>query len=372
MGEADGDDAVTALDIQRALFTARQPTAQKASGGTVNHRPTEAQKAAGNYAKQHISFQGLPISIENKKGSMRRGVDEHGKPWECQLPADYGYIKRTEGADGDHVDVYIGSDKYSHIVFIVHQHHLKGAKPFDEHKVMLGYRSEKDALDDYMNAFSDGKGKERIGRVETMSVDGFKKWLKSGKTDEPVAPHAAVNGVLKRGKFASGGALTEPPKPSKKEEIEAISRIAPNKRTKEQTLRFEELHGRYTPPPKEPEPEKPAELLPQPTISAPTVKLAQGGKAERQIGDYTPKQAAAAPHIEGGDIVDRAFNLINDRTAKADGGPVEEPSQIAKLCEAIEAQGKRLDDLTKLLGAPQEIERDENGRVKKIYRKVKD
>lgn len=147
----------------------------------INHSPTESQKAAGNYAKEHISFQGLPISIENKKGSKRSGIGPDGKRWRCTLPADYGYIKRTEGADGDHVDVYIGPHKDSRQVFLINQVDHK-SKRFDEHKAMLGYRSEKEALADYCAAFSDGKGHARVGSVETMSLDGFKDWLKSGDT----------------------------------------------------------------------------------------------------------------------------------------------------------------------------------------------
>ena len=76
----------------------------RANGGSVNHNPTDAQKEAGNYKKEHRSFHGLKITIENKKGSTRRGIDGTGKRWKCKLPADYGYIKRTKRADGGPVD----------------------------------------------------------------------------------------------------------------------------------------------------------------------------------------------------------------------------------------------------------------------------
>lgn len=161
----------------------------------VNHHPTEAQKEAGNYRKEHISFQGLPISIENKKGSVRRGVGADGKPWSCVLPADYGYIKRTEGADGDHVDVYVGPHKDSQQVFLINQVDHKSRR-FDEHKVMLGYHSEREALGDYCRAFSDGKGHARVGSVETMSLDGFKGWLKAGDTKRPADLRHVINRAL--------------------------------------------------------------------------------------------------------------------------------------------------------------------------------
>lgn len=146
-----------------------------------DHAPTEAQKEAGNYRKEHIRLHGLDIAIENKKGSMRSGVDSNGKRWSCVLPADYGYIKRTEGADGDHVDCYIGPDRFSQQVFIINQNDHKTGR-FDEHKVMIGYNSEKAAVEDYCRAFSDGKGKDRVGSIEPVSMHAFKEWLKAGKT----------------------------------------------------------------------------------------------------------------------------------------------------------------------------------------------
>lgn len=166
------------------------------SGGPVNHEPTEAQIEAGNYKKEHVSFQGLDISIENKKGSTRRGVGADGKAWECVLPADYGYIKRTKGADGDHVDVYVGPNKDSKLVFVINQRDHKTNR-FDEHKVMLGYDSERDAAADYAKAFSDGKGHLRLGSLHPMSMDAFKLWLKGGKTTAPADTHQIVSRGLK-------------------------------------------------------------------------------------------------------------------------------------------------------------------------------
>lgn len=161
----------------------------------VDHNPTEAQKIAGNYRKEHTSFQGIPISIENKKGSTRRGVDASGKPWSCILPADYGYIKRTEGADGDQVDAYLGPNKQSPLVVIVNQKDLKTDR-FDEHKCMLGYSSERAAVEDYCRAFSDGKGRARIASVEPMSIHAFKAWLKSEKTIKPASSSDIISRAM--------------------------------------------------------------------------------------------------------------------------------------------------------------------------------
>lgn len=144
-------------------------------------QPTDAQKAAGNYRKEHISFQGLPISIENRKGTIRRGKD-----WQVRVPYDYGYIKRTEGADGDHVDVCIGPDGQSGHVFVVDQKDHRTGK-FDEHKVMLGYRDQGAAEIAYRAGFSDGKGHLRMGKVTAMPMAQFKAWLKRGNTKSPIS-----------------------------------------------------------------------------------------------------------------------------------------------------------------------------------------
>jgi hypothetical protein len=160
------------------------------TGGAVNSSPTEAQKEAGNYKKHHISFQGLPISIENPKGSLRKGPG-----WQVRVPYDYGYIKRTEGADGDHVDVCIGPDAESDHVFIVDQQdHRTG--DFDEHKVMLGYRTREDAIKAYRDGFSDGKGPDRMRAVVRMSMKEFKNWLKTCDTKKPVRSQGHIDRAL--------------------------------------------------------------------------------------------------------------------------------------------------------------------------------
>lgn len=180
--------AQTAKAIRRALLT-------------VNHNPSEAQKEAGNYKKHHLNFQGLNIALENRKGSTRSGVGPDKKRWSCVLPADYGYIKRTEGADGDHVDVYLGPNKFSPVTFIVNQKDHRTNR-FDEHKVMLGYNSEREAITDYCKAFSDGKGAHRIASVETVSIDALKQWLKNGKTKSKAhAPSIVDHALMTCGKI---------------------------------------------------------------------------------------------------------------------------------------------------------------------------
>lgn len=155
-----------------------------AKGGHV--QPTEAQKHAGNYQKHHIKLYGLNIAIENPAGSERKGKDKNGDEWSVKMPVHYGYIKRTEGADGDHVDAFVGPDGHSKHVHVIDQHHAETGK-FDEHKVMMGFSHGGAALHAYQQSFSDGKGHQRIGCVTPMHVDEFKSWLRDGNTKKALA-----------------------------------------------------------------------------------------------------------------------------------------------------------------------------------------
>lgn len=168
----------------------RQLAEGRAHGGRVNplninHTPTEAQKQAGNYAKDHVKIHGMDIAIENARGAKRSGVDKGGKPWSVKMPAHYGYIKKTEGKDGDHVDVYLGPHIKSPKVYIIDQ--IKDdTRAFDEHKCFIGFPSKSAVIATYHKAFSDGKGPDRFGHITEMPIDQFKKWLESGDTKKPL------------------------------------------------------------------------------------------------------------------------------------------------------------------------------------------
>lgn len=159
----------------------------EAAAQEIEPEPTDAQKEAGNYKKGHVKVQGLDISIENAKGAERSGTDPNGERWSVTMPAHYGYIKRTEGADGDHVDVYLGDMPDSDAVYIVNQIDPDSGA-FDEHKVLLGTGSRAAAQRLYEAGFSDGRGKERMGSMTATTMDGFKAWLKDGDQSKPTEP----------------------------------------------------------------------------------------------------------------------------------------------------------------------------------------
>lgn len=140
--------------------------------------PTPEQREAGNYRKGRVNVHGLPISIENARGSYRQG-----NGWRVKMPHHYGYIRLTESeADGDHIDVFLGPCPESELVFVVDQETAAGR--FDEHKVLLGFTNAADAREGYAAAYSSGW---RVGPISALTLDQFKAWLRHGKSGERIA-----------------------------------------------------------------------------------------------------------------------------------------------------------------------------------------
>jgi N12 class adenine-specific DNA methylase len=152
--------------------------------------PTDAQKEAGNYRKGHRIVDGHKISIENEKGSTRSGVDADGTPWSVTMNNAYGYIRGTEGVDGDHIDVFLSDNPESGDVYVVDQVNPKTGE-FDEHKVMYGFNSEDEAREAYLSNYSPGwKG---LGNITRISREDFKEWIGSSRRKtKPFADYASV------------------------------------------------------------------------------------------------------------------------------------------------------------------------------------
>jgi hypothetical protein len=127
----------------------------------------------GRKLEGRIDFQGLAVSVENKKGSKRSGTDSDGHNWETTMKYPYGYILRSEGADGEHVDCYVGDERDSDRVFIVHQNNPETGE-YDEDKVMLGFESPEDAKQAYLEHY-DRPG--FFGTMDEMSMDDFRELL---------------------------------------------------------------------------------------------------------------------------------------------------------------------------------------------------
>lgn len=179
----DSDKSAFAQTIDEKIAKAEEET-------DVN--PTEGQKEAGNYKKGHVRIDGYDITIEQPKGSVRRGTDADGKQWEQTMNNTYGYIRGTEGVDGDHIDIFLSDNPTEGNVYVVDQVNTDGS--FDEHKVMYGFNSAEDARAAYLSNYEEGW--QGLGTITEVSKDEFKKWVNSSKRKtKPFSEYKSVNAI---------------------------------------------------------------------------------------------------------------------------------------------------------------------------------
>ncbi|MBR6133071.1 MAG: strawberry notch family protein, partial [Bacteroidales bacterium] len=152
-------------------------SAIKSAEAEVNTNPTEGQKKAGNYKMGHVKVDGYDITIENPKGSVRRGTDPSGKAWEQEMHNTYGYIKGTVGFDKDHLDIFLSDDPTQGNVYVVDQ--VKEDGTFDEHKIMYGFPDTESARQAYLSNYEGGW--QGLGAITPVSKEEFKKWIESSK-----------------------------------------------------------------------------------------------------------------------------------------------------------------------------------------------
>ena len=165
---------------------------RKAEEAKVDTHPTEAQKESGNYKKGHIRVDGLDITIEQPKGSIRRGKDADGKEWESEMHSTYGYIRGTKGTDGDQIDVYLSDNPTAGNVYVVDQVNQRTGG-FDEHKVMYGFNSMEEAVQAYRDQYEDGW---KVGTVTEVSREEFKKWVDSStRKTKPFAEYKGIKSI---------------------------------------------------------------------------------------------------------------------------------------------------------------------------------
>lgn len=186
-GESITDYAERVAEEHQAQRTRKEEEAK------VDTNPTDAQKEAGNYKKGHVKVDGLNITIEQPKGSIRRGTDANGKQWESEMHNTYGYIRGTESVDGDHIDIFLSDNPTEGNVFVVDQVNQRTGD-FDEHKVMYGFNSMEEAVQAYRDQYEDGW---KVGTVTEVSREEFKKWVDSSvRKTKPFAEYKSVKSEM--------------------------------------------------------------------------------------------------------------------------------------------------------------------------------
>lgn len=141
------------------------------------------KKVAPKYDKRfnhgRLDFQGMDISIENRKGSLRGwynpDVDEAGH---TRMEYPYGYIKGTEGVDGDHFDVFVGPHREAKYVYVVTTRKAPDFTETDEQKAMLGFRTPAEAKAAFGQHYDDPRF---FGTMKAFTVEDFKNAVASKK-----------------------------------------------------------------------------------------------------------------------------------------------------------------------------------------------
>jgi hypothetical protein len=135
-----------------------------------------------------IDFQGIPVDVENRKGSVRSGKDADGHAWRVRMGSHYGEIRSTEcagavGSDDDNLDVYVGDAADSPLVVVIHQHVPRAdgtPGAYDEDKVMLGFNTVDEAVAAYVVQY-DRPGFYREGDYEVLPIGAFWRWVHDEK-----------------------------------------------------------------------------------------------------------------------------------------------------------------------------------------------
>lgn len=122
-----------------------------------------------------IEFRGLPIYIENHTGSVRYWETDEGETGKTKMLYPYGYIKKTEGTDGDEIDCFVGPDNNSDNVFVI-AHMIDGK--YDEDKVMLGFSDSNAARDAFLAHYQDAG---HLGKITKMAWEDFATVIKTHK-----------------------------------------------------------------------------------------------------------------------------------------------------------------------------------------------
>jgi len=124
-----------------------------------------------------FAYQGLPITIENDKGSIRRWKNDAGETGKVTMFYRYGFIEGTVGADNEEIDCFIGYNPYASNVYIINQMKENGEE-FDEEKIFLGFSSEENARDAFLAHVNNQK---MLGEIITMPMYLFKETLEFRK-----------------------------------------------------------------------------------------------------------------------------------------------------------------------------------------------
>lgn len=152
-----------------------------------------------------VRFQGLLIDLENLQGSYREGPG-----WRNFMHHHYGEFRNSIGVDGDPLDVYVGPNALSPLAVVIHQHDPKTGQ-YDEDKVMVGFDTERDAIQAYLGQY-DRPGFYVEGQHRTLPVPALAAWMyRPGNRGRVVRAGAQHQNTKMAGPFGPSRVDAHPP-----------------------------------------------------------------------------------------------------------------------------------------------------------------
>ncbi|MFN0192279.1 MAG: strawberry notch C-terminal domain-containing protein, partial [Aestuariivirga sp.] len=181
--QSDVEIDLEAAGGQPAAVTTPLQDKIKEEEAKADPAPSQAQAEAGNYAKGHFAWNGLNVTIETPKGAIRKGDG-----WEVTMPVSYGYVRGTQGGDGEQLDVFMGPNPDHGYVWLVKQRKAnpnwkqgdREIRDFDEWKLLAGFNRGDEALEAYFASFQNDYGRKVFGELTpSLSIEHLKERLPS-------------------------------------------------------------------------------------------------------------------------------------------------------------------------------------------------
>jgi|GEM_PF-6262639 len=136
-----------------------------------------------------IEFNGLQLSIETGRSRSRHWRNPHdGSEGMSRMHLPYGYIKGSQGVDGDHYDCFVGQDREAPNVYIVTTMKAPDFTTVDEEKVFLGLKTAEEAKRIYLLSYSDPRF---FGGMTEMPFAEFKEKVLATKNNPELLAETA-------------------------------------------------------------------------------------------------------------------------------------------------------------------------------------
>jgi GNAT superfamily N-acetyltransferase len=163
----------------------------------------------------HLKFQGIPIAIENREGSVRRWTGADGTSGSTKMHGvSYGYIKGTNGTDEDEIDCFIGPDPRAQMVYVVEQQD-QSTGMYDEQKCMIGFSNQDLAERAYRQHYDNPEN--FFLTIEPIHIEQFKLWVEGTKPK----PGEMMKAKYESKKWVNGKWVYKYAKPKKTREKQA-------------------------------------------------------------------------------------------------------------------------------------------------------